>query len=693
MKKNLLALSFLSLSALSYAQDTYIKDAVTVKVNPNTLFYNGGKVTITSDDNDATTEKIINEGNIKIVGDFENSNTTGKNFVNKFSADNQYGQLIINQSSNSTGKIGIERSKMSLSNDYYNIGLPFKGETVQTIINRMTGTNGYVGNCGVKVRCTNRYNETLLKWDPLLTEYDAVPATSTVQPGSNYTIKLNGGSVRNFISSITDTKFAMYGTPNNSIYSTGKLQSTIKGKTIAEFSAMRWGDWKGLKNNYDEAFSTYLGVASDMDNNYIYGKNLHRFSNPYTSNLDLSDISISNSWVKFDISAGNNQTPTQVFNALRFRVSRIPSDYTVNWNNQSGASNSGARISAYLQKNPSGTTPYFWAGNPDALIIRPYEYFEVDYYTLAQAANNNSRIVSAYYEFTDKQKTFDYTHTRVENVGVYARGTANSLTHQARPNSLESVLNNENLKSRGLIAPNDFTQVEFFLIQNNAIVGDAAYLVNSDFYTTGNATSTKLIDNPIMLLEEDANGEVYPNAQTLLNQFNSLDYVGKPLRLGFKNLVNGQQYNIKIRLFEYTILNQVDNLSLGQYYLLDKTTNEITEVDSSTQITFVANDNINDRFEFYWNQAPERNLATDDLNSKNKTFVYTNEDSKYVRFENNNGKAKIEIYDLTGRLISRETNISTEYDHKLKLNGIPSIFVVKITYDNGKVVNEKIITK
>ena len=64
-----------------------------------------------------------------------------------------------------------------------------------------------------------------------------------------------------------------------------------------------------------------------------------------------------------------------------------------------------------------------------------------------------------------------------------------------------------------------------------------------------------------------------------------------------------------------------------------------------------------------------------------------------MRFENSNGKAKIEIFDLTGKLISRDVNISTESDYKLRLNGVPSVYVVKITYDNGKVVNEKIITK
>ena len=68
MKKNLLALFALGAIYSAYAQDTNIKDAVIVKINPNTLFYNGGTVNVTTDAASATTEKIINQGNIQIKG-------------------------------------------------------------------------------------------------------------------------------------------------------------------------------------------------------------------------------------------------------------------------------------------------------------------------------------------------------------------------------------------------------------------------------------------------------------------------------------------------------------------------------------------------------------------------------------------------------------------------------------------------
>lgn len=59
-----------------------------------------------------------------------------------------------------------------------------------------------------------------------------------------------------------------------------------------------------------------------------------------------------------------------------------------------------------------------------------------------------------------------------------------------------------------------------------------------------------------------------------------------------------------MRLFEQSILNKVDNFSLGKYYLLDKSKNNVVEIDANTQIKFVANPNINNQFELYWNEPP-----------------------------------------------------------------------------------------
>lgn len=183
MKKNLLAL--FALSAMMYsasAQDTYIKDAVVVKVNPNTLFYNGGNVSVATDLPVATTEKIINEGNIQIQGGFTNVNTTGKNFVNKYTDSNSYGQLIIKDGTTVSGRAAIERSIPDLNNDEYVISLPFKGVTAKEVINSITGGDFFKGNCLINTNCNNRYLQSLFFWDVRESEYDAVDNNFMLDP-------------------------------------------------------------------------------------------------------------------------------------------------------------------------------------------------------------------------------------------------------------------------------------------------------------------------------------------------------------------------------------------------------------------------------------------------------------------------------------------------------------------------------
>lgn len=691
MKKNLLALFVLSAMMYSAsAQDTYIKDAVVVKVNPNTLFYNGGSVSVTTDAKGGTTEKIINEGNIQIQGGFTNENTNGKNFVNRFVNSDSYGQLKIKDGTTVTGRAAIERSIPDLNNDEYVISLPFKNVTAKEVINSITGGDFFKGNCLINTNCSNRYLQSLFFWDVRESEYDAVDNNFMLDPKYRYLLNLRNGTAVDQVLNGKSAPIMFAGIPNNDNV-THSLKSGLKGETF-DFANQAWKDWKNKINNYNETYNSYLGnqTGTKNDNSLIFGKNQHRLSNPFTSNLDLSDVSASNSWIRFIGISGS--APTEVYqNSIRFRVTKIANDFTIKWNGQTGNTTSvTSPVSAYLSYNSASTPNYFWTGNPQALLVKPYESFYIDYYAINSSGNNNSRIVEAEVNLNDDHKTFDYDFSnRPANGNGFPNGTFNRSTLEP-DNRLQSLLNNESLKKKGLVTDFDFTQVEIFLSKNNKFEGAAAYLLNANFMESGSSTAANTSTNSIFLYEESKDGEVINTAQTLSNSFNSIDYIGKPLRLGFYNLVNGEQYSINLNLYEYSILNQVEKLNLGKYYLLDKETNKVEEINADTQINFVANDKINDRFEFYWNELP-KTLSTDDLNTKNVTFLYDNNDYQYVRFEKTNTTADITIFDLTGRQISYKTNISTSSDYKLDLPSISGVFIVKIVYKDGKVVTKKTI--
>ncbi len=692
MKKNLLALFALGAIYSASAQDTYIKDAVIVKVNPNTLFYNGGNVSVATDASTttATTEKIINQGNIQIQGGFSNANTTGKNFVNKYTSSTSYGQLIIKDAADVKGKVAIERSVPDLTNDEYIISLPYKNTLAKDVINSMTGGNFFSGNCAINVDCGSdkRYTQSLFVWDVEETEYDAVDNNHTITPERRYLLNLrNGTNVKSTINSLGAVNSLVFaGIPNNN-QTNYTLKSGLKGKS-SDFANLAWKDWKNRINNYAESYDSYLGnqTGTKYDTDVLFGKNLHRLANPFTSNLDLSNVNTNSSWITFATTAGSNQSPANAWGALRFRVFKVANDYIIKWNSNSGNTSTGntTALSAYLSKNGSNNN-YFWIGSPEALLVKPYESFYVDYYAINSSVNGG-RIVSANVNLKDSNKTFNSNFiTTGTSSPVYSRSSQNQTNQDT------TLLDNQELKENGLVTDFDFTQLELYLSKDNQLQGNAAYLLNANFMATGSSNPAK-ITNPIFFYEEDKEGNVLLDSQTLTNQFNNEDYVGKPLRIGFYNLENGKNYRLNLNLYEYSILNKVQNLSLGKYYLYDNVTKKAIDVSEATELSFVADDKINERFEFYWNELPTT-LGTSDLTRTDATFLYTNNGSQYVRFEDKNTTADISIFDLTGRQIFYKTNIMTNTDYKLNLANIPTMYVVKITYKDGKVVTKKTINK
>ena len=709
MKKNLLTLSFLAASAFAFAQDTYIGDKAVVKVQPNTLFYHGGNVKLSSSTGTGAslTQVVKNEGNIKIQGQFENTinSTNGAEFVNVWTDSNNFGQLIIKETSATVGNVAMERSLPNVESiDEYIIALPFKSN-VKDVFNSLTNfdytgqiNNSFRGECPINQRCGNRYLQSVFVWDNAETEFDAVLETTPISPASRYLLNTRANTnLKNTLNTLRTTtglkqKIAFSGIPSNQVISVD-LKSGLKNNSQS-YESQTYSQWKNQLNNYSETYNTYIGNqidANQVNGSLLFGKNLHRLANPYTSNLDLSNVSIADTWIKFNTSAGL-VGPTQAYaSALRFRVFKLANDFNIVWNPQTGNTStqgSNTTFSAYLSRNTgSSATPYFWTGSPEALLIKPYETFYLDYYTVNRTGNGGSRIIDAEVNLGDKQKTFNQSFAdTTSNTGIFARNSNISSS-----NNVSSLLADESLQARGLVTDFDFTQLEVYLSENSILQGSAAYLLNANFMNTGADTSNRAAENPIFFYEETAEGNVLLNAETIANYFNSEDYIGKPLRLGFKNLNAGNEYQVNVNLYEYSILNKVNSLNLGRYYLLDKLTNTVSEVDASTQISFVADENVNDRFEFYWNESP-RTLSTEDL-MKNTTYIFKDNNAQFVRFENNNTTANVEIFDVTGRSIQKNTNVPTASDFRLNLTNVPNVYVVVVTYKDGKVVTKKTINK
>ena len=71
-------------------------------------------------------------------------------------------------------------------------------------------------------------------------------------------------------------------------------------------------------------------------------------------------------------------------------------------------------------------------------------------------------------------------------------------------------------------------------------------------------------------------------------------------------------------------------------------------------------------------------------------MIYKENSNHKIRFEFNNTTANIEIYDLAGRKVQENKNLTTNTDYTLNLPS-KAIYVVKITYNNGKVISTKVV--
>ncbi|WP_334125943.1 hypothetical protein, partial [Empedobacter brevis] len=308
-----------------------------MRVNPNTLFYNGGNVTI----NASSVPVVSNAGNIQINGGSLSRGTTvtqsGVEFVNEWTNSSNYGQLIINNAvnnSSTTSRITVKKEAANTNNYVtYPIGIPFQDNVKQL----MTAFNNgeFKVNCGFEQGNCNEeqlyYGVTLKTWNNNKVVNDVVTADKNFVPGSYYLLNLRDRvGIKPFMTGIINYK----GTPAPaSTKLTG--QSVIHNFNETTFSDKNYNDWKNLNNKYREPYYTYLGT--NLTNNKISGKNIYRFANPYTSNIDISNIDL---WLT--LLNGNNGNPSTLTQAnilpsiKSFFITKRMDSFSVGWNGEEG---------------------------------------------------------------------------------------------------------------------------------------------------------------------------------------------------------------------------------------------------------------------------------------------------------------------------------------------------------------------
>ena len=452
-----------------------------------------------------------------------------------------------------------------------------------------------------------------------------------------------------------------------------------------------------MRNPYNEEYQSYLGYVNS--NSKLYGKNIYRFGNPYTSNIDLSELdkdtqdsNNGESWLKI---AFNGQVDGGDFRHLieyadpvdnsssyglrDFTILKRMDDYNDDWTRKKGtitvrSSYHAARI------NDAGA----WEGAAEALIIRPTETFQL-YFPAISLANafGNDRILAVNVNFKDRHKTF--SHSPVAT--VTAKTNADLDIPGLKTNSISSIRTASAGKIRKEV-PN-FHQLKISLVQDNQQLGNPVFLVGADYKKEEGEKSGN--SNAVFLYGVKDN-EIEYKSKKEFNGFNSLSYVGKPLGVGFNNLTKGQTYRLLFGLYEGNIFNKVDKTS--EFFLKDTKTNEVTQIDPKKDYIFVADEDVEKRFVIYWKDLPESKvLSTANVERATQTtLIYEEAGKSKIRFENISNLANVSVYNASGRLVNTTNNVPTNIDYVLDVN-FTGVYMVKVTYRNGEVRTLKFVNK
>lgn len=375
---------------------------------------------------------------------------------------------------------------------------------------------------------------------------------------------------------------------------------------------------------------------------------MFRFGNPYTSNLNLTNV---NDWLT--INGGDAD-------GYPFYVLKGGDAFAQSWTMEDGSTVAPGTANVYVRAKRSEDG--IWTGSSEALLIRPLEMFRVTVTTL-NTITNVTDLVNVNVNFSNTIKTF-----------------ANSLT-ALTPESGNKTADNFYQLEVGIYNP------------NSELIGSPIYLGTSNQLKTANDFHENE-NNIIYFVEEDLDGTPVANTKTLINTFKD-DYVKMPIQFKFYGVKIGEEYLLKFKLKENSIFTEAVEKFEGdaKFFLYDNVEQKAYEITSDFELPVTIASGLNSRYDFYWKDYPKGDLGNNDLSSKFKTTVYkANENDFRVKFDSSKVASGVEIFTINGQKITSQTVKTIQQDLKLNLPvGEVGVYVIKTTYNDGTTVSQKLL--
>ena len=674
MIRKLFILKLILFNGIVFSQNilTYVGNSALVTVQSNTLVYNGGGLQT------AGSAVVNNSGNIMINGVAADGLTIAPttSFNLKFNGAQSYGQLYIKDipQGNISGKVNKEfRADVnSGTTAKQQVGLPFFNYKISDLVSNIT--NSPSNTAGNYLNVTNGSNNSagrfspssVFKWNNAKARFDQIVSggdLTTVNVGTalDYYIipRRNSAGTEVWDAANTGNVTTFSGIPVSDITTVQSLSLTGAAAGIS------FGFNGSAANYFGEKYRTYLddpfqsktGNGGNWDTDY--GKNLYQVANPFLTNIDLKYIGEGETTNSDGNAIPNLQGVAYYTSGLTWTKASgtgYPSE------NNTGSSNGTAGRTIVM----TASSGVFQAGDisNNRLIIKPMGEFMIKLST-----DNGSNAASK----------IDFTALR-----RFSNVSRNNTTDTTNPTSRTA-------DGTDIPADKIVKQLAVIMYDSDSLEIGRTYYAISPSAITGNNPGNTLLqayngdDSIIYTKEENINGGEDVNISTKLyiNEANEIDFKSKevPLYINYTT----SPYYLAFEVYEKGE-RMPNGLSNGNHFYLKDSQGQLFKIDDGSSFSLNGNQNLG----LYY-QKPDATLLVENVLAS-QTFIAKKDSHWVVRFAKNWNKATVEVYSVSGQLMSSKSNISTSTDYLIPVNyQAKGVFVVKATSEKGEVVIKKIV--
>lgn len=674
MIRKLFILKLILFNGIVFSQNilTYVGNSALVTVQSNTLVYNGGGLQT------AGSAVVNNSGNIMINGVAADGLTIAPttSFNLKFNGAQSYGQLYIKDipQGNISGKVNKEfRADVnSGTTAKQQVGLPFFNYKISDLVSNIT--NSPSNTAGNYLNVTNGSNNSagrfspssVFKWNNAKARFDQIVSggdLTTVNVGTalDYYIipRRNSAGTEVWDAANTGNVTTFSGIPVSDITTVQSLSLTGAAAGIS------FGFNGSAANYFGEKYRTYLDdpfqskTANGGNWDTDYGKNLYQVANPFLTNIDLKYIGQAETTNSDGNAIPNLQGVAYYTSGLTWTKASgtgYPSE------NNDGSSNGTAGRTIVL----TASSGVFQAGDisNNRLIIKPMGEFMIKLST-----DNGSNAASK----------IDFTALR-----RFSNVSRNNTTDTTNPTSRTA-------DDTDIPADKIVKQLAVIMYDSDSLEIGRTYYAISPSAITGNNPGNTLLqayngdDSIIYTKEENINGGEDANIFTKLyiNEANEIDFKSKEVPL-FINYTTSPYY-LAFEVYEKGE-RMPNGLSNGNHFYLKDSQGQLFKIDDGSSFSLSGNQNLG----LYY-QKPDATLLAESVLAS-QTFIAKKDSHWVVRFAKNWNKATVEVYSVSGQLMSSKSNISTSTDYLIPVNyQAKGVFVVKATSEKGEVVIKKIV--